>query len=1191
MPRLVLLGFLLLNMVSCHAWEPSAEDIARICGPVSKTSSIIRFKEPDNDALYSDKLYDFSVYFQGSTGLWQPLKANERGCLEAPEEEGTLVARSQGQSWVYAQPFHHPMTSRYQEIQLKESGNPSWTLTCPDGGWLASDSLDDILSYKGSASEAYKISLEVQSESKELAILSKPIGLGLKEFPSRLDVSQLQPGRYEMRLLVQTAGPATDPGPPVARCPLEIIRHEPSFREPAWTDGAIFPNGTLRPASLTVASDRLMLCREPGYTTSLDQECRPSGPCQNPDNFVETDGFKFDSAGPWTYLYYAKNRVGSKGKVECRRVYVSEKAPDFSLRWTTPAWNDPEHIESSIPAVLEAQIDFQGHSLDDGRPNGRLSCKVDFLSKGRIAVSGTGVRCLSGLCEGKGLDDFVPCSSPLQFSVAGALDSDLLLNSEIRLTVNADDGAGQISTQVRSLLLQHNQNFLFSTAEIFGSSADFRGVRNFWYREGGGLLAEVQDSKNPNRFFQVARMSAAAQRDRWQEVTVPFSVEPVTRTENITIQTKRKDIITSWMFTPKGEKKSRNEFFRLENDRWMPFTFKGWDPINKWCLEFRDLPDGSFICADVDKGGILYRLSVDEDPIRIANPAKDRTCESNFSRQWNWQQNSKQELFFFCKAGSFYKLLPDLTWQTFEVPEAYTVLQVAFSQQGDPLVLYRNGQELVMMDPAATGQLRPLPGLPAEEMSSGLIILDRDKLRAGRWKWTEGDDSWRVDTALTQTMAEESFFIHAVEPSANSWLAQSKSSVLVQNHDDRFRLFPRKALRFLPPPKKELRKAKLGPLGELCFLEGSAVAHIRCVLRKPWVQAGSPWTQFNASAYNTFASESKGILWSSPTGIKRRSASQWLTAFPAAPEAGMLYDDGQRLWLSAKNKVFRYEPDRKNWTAFDKTPYPDLLRPGDETHAPFTDKSGQVWFPKRIIEAGGRSFWAFFIIDGEETHYLTLPSAWSEISYFPNEGELIVFVKFGLLKAESFKIFGIDMRTRKIREHSPDDWGFDFSFFAGQDIETIKSRTDRDSVLLFSGTNRDFKPTILDFRHKKQIPVSGLLFVGDSLAIDNFQRLSHETYLMIRDGEFNGRYRGMNKNFSVINSQGEIRMIFDTNDMRDMEARPDIEFDFVAEVTRKLPGRRLWVSYQEIQDRPTEPELWIFDLKALQVQTIWGAPE
>lgn len=1199
-----ILGLLLLLFgISCQKWKPTIEQVADLCGPEWQGAPIIRFQEPDGDRLYTDESYDFSVYFQTGAGAWHELLVNSYGCITPPQESGTLVARSVSRSWAAARTLDRKALVPYEELPLKEAHTSAWEFVCPAGGWIAEDRLSDLLHFSGTHSEVFDVQIKARSDGKPFQLLyQKKIGLGLTDSVQDLNLLKLDVGVHELNLFVGFAGPET-PDSPLGHCPLEIVRHEPTLTREPWRDGEILALHEKRGFFPTVPGDRLMICRSPGYAQGPGESCEIGITCQDPRNFVEAEAFSMDNPGPWTYVYYLENRAGRRGPMHCRRVFGSEKAPDFDLRWQDPRWNKAGQILSSLPAQIEATFESRGHSREPLRPEPQFMCKVDFVHQANV-ISGEGVRCLSGLCAGQSLVDFVPCSSPLRFTADKAFDSELLLNSELRLTVRADDGAGQISSQTRSLMLQHAQNFIWSTSKSLANLGE-NDVNGFWYKPGGGLfLRTLADGKA--RFFELARFSGGAKFENWKEAPSFLPADQILHENKVSI-TDQGTVMASWYSRNKNDQTLRNDFALLDKGSWTTVTPKGWDAINKRCTFFHAESDQTFLCFNnfSSHNTELLRLSLNKEPEVLPLPELPSHCKTSLAAApITWFINARRELFAICRKEVAFRLIPGGTWESFPLPGdlSLRVNTVIFDEEDQPWFVMRNGKDAAIVAPTRLTEAIPLPpNLEAPASTTGdneTFGFDAQRqLRVGPYIWSSKDRVWVIDQNLLDSLGTPAIQVRTIQGEPGALFFETSRLSMLRSAQGQDRLFPLHSLQWPQPNYDQFADpvatgVKLGPQGELCWTERLSTAHVRCILRKNWAQRGDPATQLAGlpSVKKFIAGDTGALLAVAAEGIYQAEGSTWNYMLPPAPDSVTdIFSEGDSFWASDKDKIYRLKRSEKVWHLVSETHETQGQLSRLPARRSFTDTLGQVWISNRIQTSNKIGTRTLVKFSGDVRSLISLPEDWKPLEFFPLGTEIIFLNEVSEAGQTRLKIHAMDVRTHKIRECDPGLWGFDLGVFTGRNMENLDSWAHDEAIMIFDIRDRSLMPIILDFKQKRQIRIHNFPFgsISESLAGLFFMRLGEADYLFtVQEKSPRG---AIVDNYSVrkVTSHGEQQLLFDTDDLRSMEDRPRLRVTMVAPLFIQGPGSKVWIRPTEKQPSVKGPDLFQFDWEALGEGQIW----
>ncbi|MDQ3231904.1 MAG: hypothetical protein M3Q07_08805 [Pseudobdellovibrionaceae bacterium] len=458
---------------ACDTLNNRANVIAVECG-LDKASigqrNFVKLLSSSGIAYENSVAETLKARFRLESGNHVSLSITPRACIELPSDAGILqiVDSRNGESLARKVA---PESSARGLISLNLSPKPDFQahLPCSNEGIFASDTLKNPLfvTLTGEAS-GLDLRLDVFSHENTFlkTLLHKRMGESEVSFPNIIDVSDIKDGNYYLKIYGHHLSDGIDSRPlhlgSDQLCKFHILRgniYVGGFD--SSSKQLVFPPQTTLPWKTQSSFDKLHVCFEPqtgsspiGFETS--EQCYAQNICIDPLNFKEMTQIVTHDVGIFNYFVYAENKAGKKSKLNCQTVIVSDAPPTLAVTWAHEDLKKPGSILRSPYAVLKADVETQHHLVQSSSINNSLSCKVDFEIKGKSFYSEKSVYCTEGRCKGQSLADYVPCDKRIAFTLVGALNQPMLLNSRLRLTVRSNDGAGHTSEAQASVWINQS---------------------------------------------------------------------------------------------------------------------------------------------------------------------------------------------------------------------------------------------------------------------------------------------------------------------------------------------------------------------------------------------------------------------------------------------------------------------------------------------------------------------------------------------------------------------------------------------------------------------------------------------------------------------------------------------------------------------------------------------------------------
>jgi hypothetical protein len=450
---------LLLLMITsgCHKLHNKFNRIELECGSDANFGgSYMKFLQSENAEIQQaeENLRAFHVdeAAMQSSHTGQRIQVTSKGCVAIPKGETgrldvfTRVPR-QGIS-IHLEKSKTDL-SRHQLLPIKES---HFGFICPLEGYFAVDSLSVPLllpSGPNSLSERNRIVAYDEATQSEVILFEKPFGESTTGELQLFNTSSLKPGEYLLkstRELIDLRSETQLISSDLATCPLTIVETTPSI--PAailrLPESSIVPLGS----KLSWTSDKhtdMKFCRRQGQG------------CSKPEDFHETSEVLNQDEGVWDYCFLLENRAGRRSGILCKEIRVSGTKPQIHIAINTPAISTDLPILDFPTTRLKYKVQTDHSLATKSDLQKSQMCRVEFSFHGQVNLATDTITCLSTECRDKSLKEFVPCGSELEIDISGLYKTDLINKAYLKLIVQADDGAGNVSTRENSVLIDKDR--------------------------------------------------------------------------------------------------------------------------------------------------------------------------------------------------------------------------------------------------------------------------------------------------------------------------------------------------------------------------------------------------------------------------------------------------------------------------------------------------------------------------------------------------------------------------------------------------------------------------------------------------------------------------------------------------------------------------------------------------------------
>jgi hypothetical protein len=501
---------IILTSYGCDTLKNRTDSIALECGLDQKSvgqNSYLKLLNSQGTGYEAADLPALKSQFRTGEGETKPLPMTSRGCVILPRDAGLLqVLDSRNSESLTLNIGPGAPKREFQTLNLKSKPDIQLRLACPAEGIFASENFPQPLFINSNGDIAgLDFRLELLNLDNELirTLYHKPKGSTELLLPETFDIRDITEGTYALKVYGHHLSQGIDSRPQLLSsekpCILNVLHgtvyvggFEPDTKQ------IVYPTRARLPWTIKNPFENLFVCKEKRSLSDRGAEiqsasCKPQSNCLDSTEYKESAQVITESVGVFDYFVYAENRAGRKSDLKCQTIIVSDAPPALSVNWAHDDIKKPGSILRKPYAILKANIETQHGLIASDSIKDNLTCKVDFEIKGKNTFSEKGVTCTEGRCAGKSLSDFVPCDKEVAFTIVDALNQPMLLNSRLRLTVRASDGAGHISEAQASVWINQTiwarETLSYSVGETTLSLAEFQ------IDPSGDILGKFSDSR------------------------------------------------------------------------------------------------------------------------------------------------------------------------------------------------------------------------------------------------------------------------------------------------------------------------------------------------------------------------------------------------------------------------------------------------------------------------------------------------------------------------------------------------------------------------------------------------------------------------------------------------------------------------------------------------------------------------
>lgn len=505
----------LIFSLSCSKLSNKHQDVKLKCGDDVDVGFqyFVKILDSQNRELSPETLSRLKIEAQGPNGP-VPFQISSKSCVMLSQENVELSVSADSIQESGIERFS--LFDSIENLKLKEFPKVNVRMNCPDNGYFVNNSLKNMLdlSVEGD-SRNFLLALRAieKGTQKSYELFSKAKGVEIN-LPEAFNTSNLPNGQFQIEVLYGDDFESwRNPrllGTEAQRCMLTVSHDLPGLKFLEANRNAVPPRALIPWAADDISEIKSCFIDDGEKTNPCSSE-DSCGKANVHSGLIEAP----EKAGKYRLIVWAQGKNGLESKKTCQNLRVSIGAPNFSVEWRNHDWQDG-FASFDIPlSTVSADID----RFDGGKSEADFTCKVDFLSRGKVEVKSPDVLCLSESCKGLSMNNFVPCNENIEFSLTEVWGKRDFRDAYLRLTVRSDDGADHVreksivsymsetaldivDTEIHkvdtSSTSDHPQDFLpLKNGEIFKPTFDGDYI---WNDEKGWSEAYIDGAKFPNRW-------------------------------------------------------------------------------------------------------------------------------------------------------------------------------------------------------------------------------------------------------------------------------------------------------------------------------------------------------------------------------------------------------------------------------------------------------------------------------------------------------------------------------------------------------------------------------------------------------------------------------------------------------------------------------------------------------------------
>lgn len=478
---------------ACQKTSNDLDEIKLICGrnfSIDRTKGFLRLLGNDGNELDVASLASLEVLEIDANGQGRSVNVSSKGCIEIPKDR-IQVRANVGGSFQTAVWNPQELSGGKNELFLAKVQKPNFELKCPKGGLLAADTASFPL--VAEVGERKRVSYELIARSLQdgsiHSLWKKPFGADV-DFPHSIDLTKVPRGQFQLEILFSAMEKSAEGVLEYFRLESDCLLHRldkiPSLPILSALQTKALGQDLTPPHA---SGSRLRFCKEKldkiAKNIGDQTDCKPSAECELESGFSSTDRIIADAEGAYRYFFYAFDEVGQRSPVSCSNYLISAKAPKIDLKWSDPLLSKPLAVLPDLKVSISAYV----KASHDLLPDAPLPlCRGYFKLATGEQIPASSVKCTSQQCEGKTLEDYVPCEGKIEMDFRQVYSRPEISRSVFVLNARADDGAGHEDASEISFWLDRSK---ITFQEYKASDGSEGAGRSFFLGKNEGEFFEV----------------------------------------------------------------------------------------------------------------------------------------------------------------------------------------------------------------------------------------------------------------------------------------------------------------------------------------------------------------------------------------------------------------------------------------------------------------------------------------------------------------------------------------------------------------------------------------------------------------------------------------------------------------------------------------------------------------------------
>jgi hypothetical protein len=467
----------LLMLGSCHNFSNRISEAELECGTADTKLDSFAFIKlvtemgPAVDSVPASDIKVQLVDLENKSPV-MTLAITKKGCAILPSHRprsSRMDVRVQNTTLAATRILSTLSDNHIGSLKLQPTRSEKYTLSCPQEGIFASRTfLNPLLITDAGSLETSQITLvaqPVENTGESTLLIKKDFGFELDNtnFGAEVSTDNLKEGTYYLRAITATLTEEFGLLPKFVNdeksCILTVMKTPPVISSQLFSPKGFFIHKKDDDLPFKTNSDisAIQYCRQPyeskpGPSTSCEQIARE---CRDVDSFKPLKNGATAETGLFDYFFYATDRAGNRGQMQCQSIAVIDQPPAFSIDWPIAAWQQPNAYMKDAVFTIKPVITITDEQiLPSNHVEQGLQCRAEFISQEGVTIQGSDVLCIRGKCAGKSLQDFVPCDRNFEISLAKVWRNTYANNSTLRLTVKSDAGIEPTVTLSKSINIQ-----------------------------------------------------------------------------------------------------------------------------------------------------------------------------------------------------------------------------------------------------------------------------------------------------------------------------------------------------------------------------------------------------------------------------------------------------------------------------------------------------------------------------------------------------------------------------------------------------------------------------------------------------------------------------------------------------------------------------------------------------------------